>query len=548
MRNMNPNFSLKNFRSFGEAGAVFELAPITVLTGCNSAGKSSLVKALMLLSENVENGTFSIGHVGNVKFSTNLSISSMKLCLGGYNSVAHEDGDITMSYSVWSVDLQEYIVVTRKYRAKRNDALNEGTLDSLTVKMIDGRLIFHAERNMDSNLDNIPYPETLRSNFCKFYAVGCYMKVLELLPAIKRKEKDPTSTQTISSEQALNVVKDKIKSVGVTESEAISLWNEFSHDTFKTVMNAVKLRAEDVRLSDVLRKHSEDEEDWDLMLESFIGRIVTDACSPNFTQQVTYVNSASAQISRLYSVEDENKMCVALREYNNRKIAYSEAYSDTITCCEASYEPRYEPGSFMNKWIKEFGIGDSVEIKGTEEGLGLMVYLIKGAVKRLLADEGYGITQLVSLMLQIDNCIRMVCEEKFSYKPDTSRDIEVTYKYLPHTICVEEPELHLHPKYQSLLAEMFVEAYQKYNICFIIETHSEYLIRKFQVMVADKNNTLASGDVSLNYVEKDDNGVSSNRKIEILDDGRLASSFGSGFFDEATGLSMNLLKMIMESK
>ncbi len=67
-------------------------------------------------------------------------------------------------------------------------------------------------------------------------------------------------------------------------------------------------------------------------------------------------------------------------------------------------------------------------------------------------------------------------------------------------------------------------------------------------MVADKNNTLASGDVSLNYVEKDDNGVSSNRKIEILDDGRLASSFGSGFFDEATGLSMNLLKMIMESK
>ena len=190
MRNMNPNFSLKNFRSFGEAGAVFELAPITVLTGCNSAGKSSLVKALMLLSENVENGTFSIGHVGNVKFSTNLSISSMKLCLGGYNSVAHEDGDITMSYSVWSVDLQEYIVVTRKYRAKRNDALNEGTLDSLTIKMIDGRLIFHAERNMDSNLHNIPYPETVKSNFCKFYAVGCYMKVLELLPAIKRKEKD----------------------------------------------------------------------------------------------------------------------------------------------------------------------------------------------------------------------------------------------------------------------------------------------------------------------------------------------------------------------
>ena len=51
---MNPIFSLKNFRSFGEDGADFELAPITVLTGCNSAGKSSLVKALMLLSQATE--------------------------------------------------------------------------------------------------------------------------------------------------------------------------------------------------------------------------------------------------------------------------------------------------------------------------------------------------------------------------------------------------------------------------------------------------------------------------------------------------------------
>ena len=71
MKNTNPIFSLKNFRSFGEEGADFELAPITVLTGCNSAGKSSLVKALMLLS----NETFivtgcSMGgfHAGNFFF------------------------------------------------------------------------------------------------------------------------------------------------------------------------------------------------------------------------------------------------------------------------------------------------------------------------------------------------------------------------------------------------------------------------------------------------------------------------------------------------
>ncbi len=32
MKNTNPIFSLKSFRSFGEEGADFELAPITVQT------------------------------------------------------------------------------------------------------------------------------------------------------------------------------------------------------------------------------------------------------------------------------------------------------------------------------------------------------------------------------------------------------------------------------------------------------------------------------------------------------------------------------------
>ena len=89
---------------------------------------------------------------------------------------------------------------------------------------------------------------------------------------------------------------------------------------------------------------------------------------------------------------------------------------------------------------------------------------------------------------------------------------------------------------------MFVEAYQKYNIHFIIETHSEYLIRKLQVMVADKENVLSPNDVSLNYVEKDENGVSTNRKIEIHEDGGLSDSFGSGFYDEADSLALDLFR------
>ena len=222
-------------------------------------------------------------------------------------------------------------------------------------------------------------------------------------------------------------------------------------------------------------------------------------------------------ISRLYSVDDKDKLNTALKLFLQRKKSFKNGRPDLPGI------NWFFPGQFINRWIKKFEIGEKIIIDGTDEGLGVMVYLVKEKEqKSLLADEGYGITQLFSLMLHIDNM--MLEHEK------------------PYFICVEEPEIHLHPKYQSMLAEMFVEAYQKYNIHFIIETHSEYLIRKLQVMVADKENALSPNDVSLNYVEKDENGTSHNRQIKIQEDGRLSAPFGSGFFDESKSLVMQMLK------
>ena len=58
----------------------------------------------------------------------------------------------------------------------------------------------------------------------------------------------------------------------------------------------------------------------------------------------------------------------------------------------------------------------------------------------------------------------------------------------------------------------------------------------------DKENSITPNDVSLNYVEKDEDGVSHNRQIKILEDGRLSEPFGPGFFDETRSLVMQMLK------
>ncbi len=531
-KNTNPIFSLKNFRSFGEDGADFELAPITVLTGCNSAGKSSLVKALMLLSSGAEGD----------RYMENLKLSSKDLCLGGYKNVAHKDGHIIMSYTIWSADLQDTLVVTRKYCAQRNDELNDGDLDYITVEKSDGTLIYKGGNQYSGNEQ---HDDAIKEEFNRFYAVGCYMRLMELMPILEEWKKDKSiDNESLQDkvklcDQAVRIVKEKLKSVEVSEFDAAMLWKEFDHHAFYTIIKAEDTawdRGNTVTVSDLMK--TPDEEEIEFMLREFIDHIVDDVRTPFFTKQPIYINSASAQIERLYTVSDDNKMCKALRELNRRKIQYDKEC--VLGCVDPKYCIIRKPGSFLDKWLNKFEIGKSVEVKGTDQGLGLMAYLTNYKEEtRLLADEGYGITQLVALLLQIDNCIPIFlgCDEDTLIK-----EHKKVYNYEPKTICVEEPEVHLHPKYQSLLADMFVEAYQKYNIHFIIETHSEYLIRKLQVMVADKENVLSPNDVSLNYVEKDENGVSTNRKIEIHEDGGLSDSFGSGFYDEADSLALDLFR------
>ncbi len=572
MKNMNPIFSLKNFRSFGEEGADFELAPITVLTGCNSAGKSSLVKALLLLSkqspkfiegirearhimdQNVDIDDARIlrykagSDIPTNKPTTELKVSFKELGLGGYGKVLHhnaKDGVIIITIRKWSEYLHEEVIIKRVYEAK-NDILDEGKLKEFVIEKSDGTMIYKYFYNTGVNYfdsvdgfskytiewDERDDFETVREKCDIFVDASEYFQCRDFIDRvdrfansklIKRKEVELKLADVRKRMNELEVKYGKdqiIEYVSTYDEKLMSDWNEslYSWD-YHDLMGGHKLSD-----SSVIKKYIESlsvEERQARVQNNFLNLVINDCIDPWFIKDIAYIDSSSASVRRLYSVEDENKMCVALSKLDNKG----------------------KTGDFVNKWLKEkFEIGDCIELEGTKEGVGVMAYLVKGENKSLLADEGYGITQLIALLLQIENNINEYSRYNQIWNEDAGCYKNVPY-YLKSFIAVEEPEVHLHPKYQSLLAEMFVEAYQKYNIHFIIETHSEYLIRKLQVMVADKKNALLPSDVSLNYVEKEGDGVSANRKIEIGEDGRLSEPFGKGFLDEADSLAMEILKL-----
>lgn len=211
---------------------------------------------------------------------------------------------------------------------------------------------------------------------------------------------------------------------------------------------------------------------------------------------------------------------------------------------------RQEKIDFVNHWLKEFEIADKMEIEINDEGDGAKVFLTKDNVKRNFSDLGYGTTKLLPLFMYVAD---------FSIKNgarigNKSQRREVAGSgvwdgwdepiIFPYTICIEEPETNLHPMIQSKLADFFVFCAKKLNIRFIIETHSEYLIRKLQYLTAKQE--ITTKDTVIHYIGHPDrnkraHGEEQIRTIHIKPNGQLTKPFGSGFLDEADKLALSLL-------
>lgn len=91
---------LENFRLFRDSGW-FKLAPLTCLVGRNSSGKSSVLSAILLLKQSLEQEA-----MGSAR--TPLTLSGPYCDLGNYSDVVHdhdESSEISLSFSIGLTDL-----------------------------------------------------------------------------------------------------------------------------------------------------------------------------------------------------------------------------------------------------------------------------------------------------------------------------------------------------------------------------------------------------------------------------------------------------------
>lgn len=126
---------------------------------------------------------------------------------------------------------------------------------------------------------------------------------------------------------------------------------------------------------------------------------------------------------------------------------------------------------------------------------------------------------------------------------------------ISHTVFLcEQPELHLHPSLQTKLAIFLTTSYTNIDResssgwsfepgIKIIETHSEHIIRKVQVLIA--KNEVDKNNVAVYYFDNK-SGETKVTEMKFLENGFFKEPWPDGFFDEASDLVWELMKVQAE--
>ncbi|MEY4748594.1 MAG: hypothetical protein RIQ60_808 [Pseudomonadota bacterium] len=109
-------------------------------------------------------------------------------------------------------------------------------------------------------------------------------------------------------------------------------------------------------------------------------------------------------------------------------------------------------------------------------------------------------------------------------------------------VCIEQPELHIHPAVQVGLGDLFIDGAVNQGLSFLIETHSEHLVMRLQRRLREAmSGELEEGApkvdpslVTMLYLGRDEAGAVCVTPIGLTEQGKFDSAWPNGFFPERT--------------
>ncbi|MBO7490257.1 MAG: AAA family ATPase [Bacteroidales bacterium] len=492
----------KNFRKF-ENFPVMDFSPITIFVGENNAGKSTVVKAILSTLDFLNSQYFQIEKDENDKAVLNHRFYFNKSFFAHIGTFSRALYNKSIDDIITFVVTESNIKFEIEIKGNKNDEESiSGNIQKIKMNILkwnidlnfdfindDIHAVFHKETNA-------LYREDRNNDYIR----------------IRFGEKKESLTDYFASVPDNAELHVPITGrTGMIGGSLIGwLLDRFTYRIDELItdkpkdssVNKTKIREISSEMKCFLEKN-----------KKLLGKYgALDFIYPFYSSNIEYIYAHAVTQTVIYSAKDTNDYLVkTIHEFANCRIT------------EGSKIHR-----FITKWMKTFNIGTNYEISSVGGEAHIVKIIEKDGCSVNLADKGMGSIQLMVLLF------RLATRMADRVRPTIGR---------ASTIIIEEPEQNLHPMLQSKLAVLFYEMNRKYGYRFIIETHSEYLIRKTQVIVKqdynDVKNALKDNPFKVYYFNT--NSKKPYYEIKYQKDGNFANDFGKGFFDEASNLAFEIL-------
>lgn len=541
---MLTGIKFKNYKAFQEG--YLEIKPITILLGANSVGKSSIIQLFLMLQETaiaenyksalkLHGGFFSLGEGINLfrkkdsnntlhfeiefrepainetirhEFFARFFDELINYCYFIFRSFPNADKDIKFFEDKFARDKTSkrnirdigLLVSGRGFLSNisredvnelidRTSKILSGLKDRNILKEVTSSLRFFGENLVGQSLLNNKEELILTYDF------------LKKLQEIKQPDKVSLEYDFNYNEGILSIKKFKLnigdtqivnvefEKVSDNKSFITSDLIDFSKINSKHISELRKSFKNNKTVFSFVGNYEFNEQNSSVVCFYFINFIsqIIDKLEESFnTQRINYVSPLRAHPKRYYFLDK----------------AKANTFLDTLDG-EAIAEILKEDSSLknsVNSWFKKFNLHIDV---GPIKDIIHQIVVKQNSLDLDITDVGFGVSQVLPVIIQ----------------GFLSKERSITL--------VEQPEIHLHPKMQADLADLFIDIAIKKNSkkvgfvaskYLIIETHSEYLLKRLRRRISE--NKISADQVAIYYIEpQEDTKSATIKKIDISNKG-----------------------------
>lgn len=502
---------LENFQTFSKNQRA-RLAPLTLIFGPNSAGKSSIIRALRFISENLQPTSTRL---------QNVTFSNGSLNLQSFQNIVHrhdESLQIRIAIETCEIESRAKYYDARGYLEKRSLMLEtevartEFTFSNKSMKNFDepGRLEkirflgIRRERNAEPvftyNMGFVSPDEDRESYLWPDPSDLVQYGPLSEIAAeyFAMADQDKRWLAYLDQSEIPSVV-EKVRgldllALGLT---GLSPTVDYLGGDFYEQMSFEADREDEEEIQNIEAEYEDGQMIanalsyfFDTHLEGLSDLTDYDFVGPlrEIPEQVT-----SVSIDELRSPNNEGNRKKTRVDLSGKKSEYSRSREWFSRLTEGRFA--WESGRLALNGVPLNLFANSIRDTRSDTSVSF-------------SDVGVGLSQIIPV---IKSAFSLKSEIKF----------------------IEQPELHLHPRMQSELGDLFIEAAGLADLSFdsqlIVETHSENLILRVQRRIREQ--AIRAEDVSILYVDYPSDSGSTIREIRLSDDGNFIDAWPQSFVD-----------------